>query len=53
MLVAILQFIEDKDDPYQVVAQLVEAVPPGSFMVVSHPPSDMQRLAPGLAEAEP
>jgi S-adenosyl methyltransferase len=51
MLVAILQFIEDKDDPYQIVARLVEAVPPGSFVVVSHPPSDMQRLAPGLAEA--
>ena len=51
MLVAILQFIEDKDDPYRLVAQLVEAVPPGSFVVISHPPSDMQRLAPGLAEA--
>jgi trans-aconitate methyltransferase len=51
MLVAVLQFIEDKDDPYRVVARLIEAVPPGSFVVVSHPPSDMQRLAPGLAEA--
>jgi len=51
MLVAILQFIEDKDDPYGIVARLMEAVPPGSYMVVSHPPSDMQRLAPGLAEA--
>ena len=51
MLVAILQFIEDKDDPYGLVARLVETVPPGSFVVISHPPSDMQRLAPGLAEA--
>jgi S-adenosyl methyltransferase len=51
MLVAILQFVEDKDDPYRLVAQLTEAVPPGSFVVISHPPSDMQRLAPGLAEA--
>jgi hypothetical protein len=51
MLVAILQFIEDKDDPYQVVARLVEAVPPGSFVVVTHPPSDMPQLAPGLAES--
>lgn len=51
MLVAILQFIEDKDDPYRVVARLIEAVPPGSFVVISHPPNDMQRLAPGLAEA--
>jgi S-adenosyl methyltransferase len=51
MLVAVLQFIEDKDDPYQIVARLVEAVPPGSFVVITHPPSDMQRLAPGLAQA--
>jgi hypothetical protein len=51
MLVAILQFVEDEDDPYQLVARLIEAVPPGSFVVISHPPSDMQALAPGLAEA--
>jgi SAM-dependent methyltransferase len=51
MLVAILQFIEDKDDPYQIVTRLIEALPPGSFVVISHPPTDMQRLAPGLAEA--
>jgi SAM-dependent methyltransferase len=51
MLVAILQFIEDKDDPYQIVTRLIEALPPGSFVVISHPPTDMQRTAPGLAEA--
>lgn len=51
MLVAILQFVEDEDDPYRLVAQLIEAIPPGSFVVISHPPSDMQRLAPGLAQA--
>jgi hypothetical protein len=51
MLVAVLQFVEDKDDPYRLVARLIEAVPTGSFVVISHPPSDMQRLAPGLAEA--
>jgi hypothetical protein len=51
MLVAILQFIEDQDDPYRVVARLLEAVPPGSFVVISHPPSDMHALAPGLAQA--
>jgi hypothetical protein len=51
MLVAILQLIEDKDDPYQIVARLVEAVPPGSYVVISRPPSDMERMAPGLAQA--
>jgi trans-aconitate methyltransferase len=51
MLVAVLQFVEDEDDPYRLVARLMEAVPAGSFVVISHPPNDMQRLAPGLAEA--
>jgi S-adenosyl methyltransferase len=51
MLVAILQLIGDQDDPYQLVAQLMEAVPPGSYLVISHVPSDMQRQAAGVAEA--
>ena len=51
MLVAVLQFVEDKDDPHRLVTRLIGAVPPGSFVVISHPPSDMQRLAPGLAGA--
>ncbi len=51
MLVAVLQFVEDKDDPYGIVAQLIEAVPPGSFVVISHPPNDMGSMAPGLVEA--
>jgi trans-aconitate methyltransferase len=51
MLVAVLQFIEDKDDPYGIVTRLMDAMPPGSFVVISHPPNDMQQRAPGLAEA--
>ena len=51
MLVAILQLIGDDDDPYQLVTQLMQAVPPGSFLVISHVPSDMQRQAAGVAEA--
>jgi hypothetical protein len=51
MLVAVLHLIDDADDPYQVVARLKEAVPPGSFLVISHVPSDMQRQAAGLTEA--
>ncbi|MFI5062363.1 MAG: SAM-dependent methyltransferase [Streptosporangiales bacterium] len=51
MLVAILQLIGDDDDPYQLVAQLMQAVPSGSFLVISHVPSDMQRQASGVAEA--
>jgi hypothetical protein len=40
ILVAILHFIPDEADPYGVVARLVGAMPPGSFLVVSHATSD-------------
>ena len=45
MLVGVLHFLLDDDDPYGVVAQLLDAVPPGSFMVVSHLASDIQAEA--------
>lgn len=51
MLIAILQLVGDDDDPYQLVASLMDAVPSGSFLVISHVPSDMQRQAAGVAEA--
>jgi SAM-dependent methyltransferase len=51
MLVAVLHVIGDEDDPYQLVARLMRAVVPGSYLVITHPPSDMRRDAPGLAEA--
>ena len=51
LLVAILQLITDEDDPYRLVTQLMQAVAPGSFLVISHVPSDMQRQAAGVAEA--
>jgi hypothetical protein len=40
--VAVLQFIPDADDPYAITAQLMDAVPPGSFLVISHPTRDIQ-----------
>lgn len=51
MLIAILQLIGDENDPYNLVAQLMRAVPAGSFLVISHVPSDMQRQATGVAQA--
>jgi SAM-dependent methyltransferase len=36
MLVAILHLIKDEDDPYGIVAQLVDALAPGSYLVISH-----------------
>jgi hypothetical protein len=42
MLLIILHLIPDSDDPYGVVARLVEAVPPGSYLVLAHPASDIR-----------
>jgi SAM-dependent methyltransferase len=36
MLLAILHFIPDSDDPAAIVATLLSALPPGSFLVASH-----------------
>ncbi|MGW4460760.1 SAM-dependent methyltransferase [Micromonospora sp. NPDC004704] len=36
MLVAILHFVRDFEDPYGVVARVVDALPSGSYVVMSH-----------------
>jgi hypothetical protein len=41
MLVGILHLIQDSEDPYRIVASLVEALPSGSYLVISHPASDI------------
>jgi hypothetical protein len=41
MLIAILHAIADHDHPYQIVTKLLDAVPAGSYLVVSHPGSDI------------
>jgi SAM-dependent methyltransferase len=35
-LIAILHAIPDSDDPHAIVASLIDAVPPGSYLVLSH-----------------
>jgi len=42
MLMAILQHIPPVDDPYRIVATLMDAVPPGSYLAISHPASDIE-----------
>jgi S-adenosyl methyltransferase len=39
--VAVLHFIPDADDPYAVVARLMDAVPSGSYLVMAHGASDI------------
>ena len=41
VLMSVLQFIPDAADPYQLVATIMDAMPPGSYLVASHPGSDL------------
>jgi hypothetical protein len=41
MLLAILHYIPDLPEARRIVGQLVEAVPPGSFLVISHAGTDL------------
>jgi O-methyltransferase involved in polyketide biosynthesis len=41
ILIAVLHFIPDADDPYQVVARLMAALPSGSYLVMAHAASDI------------
>jgi S-adenosyl methyltransferase len=41
LLIAILHFIPDSDNPYAIVARLMDAVPPGSYLVMAHAASDI------------
>ena len=47
MLLAIVHFMPDDDNPYGIVARLLDALPSGSHLVMSHATSD--ELAPELA----
>jgi SAM-dependent methyltransferase len=49
LLVAVLHFFRDSDDPAALVAELRDVLAPGSFIVISHGTTDGQ--APGVAEA--
>ncbi len=40
MLIAVLHCIPDEDDPCQLVSSLLDAVPPGSFLAITHPARD-------------
>jgi hypothetical protein len=40
-LIAILHAIPDSDDPHAIAASLLDAVPPGSYLAISHMGSDL------------
>jgi len=41
LLIAILYFIPDAEDPYAIVNRLMDAVPSGSYLTISHAASDI------------
>lgn len=44
-LLAVLHLIPDADDPHGIVTTLMAAAPPGSYLAVSHPASDIRPAA--------
>ena len=49
LLLGILHLIQDAEGPYEIVARLMDALPSGSYLAISHPASDIH---PGQAEAQ-
>ena len=49
-LVAVLHFIADEDDPHGIVRRLLEALPSGSFLILSHVTADLDPSASRAAE---
>ena len=41
MLIAVLHFITDDDDPYDIVGQLLDALPAGSYLALTHLTGDL------------
>ena len=55
MLIGILHCIPDEDDPARIIRRLMDAVPAGSYLAISHPANDLndpgvRRLASRLNE---
>ena len=42
VLSSVLQFVPDAEDPFKIVATLLDGLAPGSFLVVSHPANDIE-----------
>jgi S-adenosyl methyltransferase len=51
MLIGVLHCLPDEDDPYAIVRRLMDAVPPGSYLVLGHPASDVHAEASSRATA--
>ena len=45
MMLIVLHLIPDSDDPYGIVARLMDSLAPGSYLVITHPASDIKPAA--------
>jgi O-methyltransferase involved in polyketide biosynthesis len=52
MLLFILHYIPDEDSPHQIVAQLLDALPAGSYLAVSHAARDLSADANVVTSAD-
>lgn len=52
LLIAVLHFIPDADDPHALVRRLRDALPPGSYVAVSHTTADLGAETGDTATAE-
>lgn len=51
MSIAVMHVIPDEDRPHRLIADLVDATVPGSFLILTHVASDLQQRSPGVNEA--
>lgn len=49
MLIGVLHHLRDESDPYGVVATLLDALAPGSYLAITHPASDFDPAMVGMA----
>jgi hypothetical protein len=49
LLIGVLHCIPDSDDPAGLVKRLLDAVPPGSYLIIAHPASDIHATKIGTA----
>jgi hypothetical protein len=47
----VLHFFHDEEDPFGLVARLMDAVPSGSYLVISHLTADMEPSMVAVAES--
>jgi hypothetical protein len=45
LLIAVLHFIGDAEDPHRIIAEMTAGLAPGSYLVIAHAASDIEAAA--------